>query len=233
MKLIILLMAMFIANPAFAETCVNEYGGNNSCAEDAGHKTAGDCATLGYSATRCANGQAFLRCPFDKTKLRCIEYKVEEAKMDFSTLKDWSTQKPTCDTSAGDKLLTYTQDGKTYYRCVIWNVTCANFFGGSVSGISDWCRSNILTCDVNGVQKCRAGGSNRSFILTKKFRFGDSYETSSQIDAHYDEFKSNYEHATSVFSNDFGNTEGNLGTLLKEVRNAAEAEHDLEKQNRE
>ena len=118
---------------AFAETCVNDYGGNNSCVENRTiADAAGDCTKLGYTdnATSCADGESFLKCPFDESKGRCIKYKTEETSIDISTLKDWSTQKPDCNTNAGDKLLTYTQDGKTYYRCVLWNVTCANFFGG-------------------------------------------------------------------------------------------------------
>ena len=80
---------MFIANPAFAETCVNDYGGNNSCVEGRTYgETAGDCAKLGYTdtATSCADGESFLKCPFDESKGRCIEKNPLSEKGDCTAL---------------------------------------------------------------------------------------------------------------------------------------------------
>ena len=183
MPIIIFILLMLFSPLTYAETCVNDYGGNSSCAEDAEHTTAGDCATLGYTATNC-NGQAFLRCPFDESKLRCIEHKVEEAKIDFSTLKDWSTQKPNCKSPKdGSKYepLTYEQDGKTYYRCVFPDeLTCADFF-------SDMDNNDYLCSEVASCKVCDEKGNNcRTVSRCKKFNSPNEFVRPYIYRYHYD-----------------------------------------------
>ena len=71
MKLIILFLAMLIANPALAVTCLNDY--DNSCVQEPGHSTAGDCTTLGYEKGGDKDCEHALYCPFDSSYARCVK----------------------------------------------------------------------------------------------------------------------------------------------------------------
>ena len=71
MKLVILFLAMLIANPALAVTCMNDY--DNSCAQEPGHSTAGDCTTLGYEKGGDKDCEHALYCPFDSSYARCVK----------------------------------------------------------------------------------------------------------------------------------------------------------------
>ena len=111
MKLVILFLAMLIAKPALAITCLNDYGGNNSCVEGrTSEETSGDCKTLGYTDSSCASAQAFLRCPFDETKLRCIEIKEttpackDIGYISASALGSWCGESKTCYNDSSLKL---------------------------------------------------------------------------------------------------------------------------------
>ncbi len=73
MKLVILFLAMLIANPALAVTCLNDY--DNSCVQEPGHSTAGDCKTLGYSTTIEENCEHTIVCPFNSSYKRCVKLK--------------------------------------------------------------------------------------------------------------------------------------------------------------
>ena len=73
MKLVILFLAMLIANPALAVTCLNDY--DNSCAQEPGHSTAGDCEDLGYSKTIEENCEHTIVCPFNSSYKRCVKLK--------------------------------------------------------------------------------------------------------------------------------------------------------------
>ena len=73
MKLVILFLAMLIANPALAVTCLNDY--DNSCVQEPGHSTAGDCEDLGYSTTIEENCEHTIVCPFNSSYKRCVKLK--------------------------------------------------------------------------------------------------------------------------------------------------------------
>lgn len=55
---------------AYALTCVNDYGGTESCASNS--KTIGNCETLGYSTEDVHNCGQYIYCPYDKNYKKCV-----------------------------------------------------------------------------------------------------------------------------------------------------------------
>ena len=143
---------MLFSPLTYAETCVNDYGGNNSCVEGRTYgETAGDCTKLGYTATSC-NGKAFLKCPFDKTKLRCIEKNQIIEKINCEELGYLATQ-PSCDENGF--IMTCTEDEKTFYKCInAISYNCQEYFSASmVTMNNNWCKTAV-SCDENSRKLC-------------------------------------------------------------------------------
>ena len=115
MKLVILFLAMLIANPALAVTCLNDY--DNSCVQEPGHSTAGDCEDLGYSKTIEENCEHTIVCPFNSSYKRCV--KLEALSIpgkDKASCADlgFTSTSPIADCKDSKTCI---EDGKTYYLC--------------------------------------------------------------------------------------------------------------------
>ena len=63
-------LTLLSTTSAFALTCVNDYGGTASCANN--DSSAGDCVSLGYSKDSVDNCKHYIYCPFDANYKRCV-----------------------------------------------------------------------------------------------------------------------------------------------------------------
>ena len=147
MPIIIFILLMLFSPLTYAETCVNDYGGNSSCAEDAEHTTAGDCATLGYTATSCADGESFLKCPFDESKRRCIENAPTPR-----TCEELGFTETSCDEGVSSKACPIEETPQKYACGTVKEKSCAELGFREADKNDDkssWC-AKIITCEENG-----------------------------------------------------------------------------------
>ena len=70
MRKFLFICFMVVSMPAYSITCINDYGGDNSCVNN--KDTAGDCITLGYSASNVSGCVQYVRCPFNSEYKRCV-----------------------------------------------------------------------------------------------------------------------------------------------------------------
>ena len=165
MPIIIFILLMLFSPLTYAETCVNDYGGNSSCAEDAEHTTAGDCATLGYTATNC-NGQAFLKCPFDESKLKCVENAPTPR-----TCAELGFTETSCEDGVNSIKCPIEESPAKYICGEVKGKSCSEF-GFTTSDKSEWC-AEIVTCEENGVPYTLCKRARTKKVKPPVIRFGD------------------------------------------------------------
>ena len=68
-------LTLLSTTSAFALSCINDYGGSSSCANNT--QAAGDCETLGYSKDNVSGCEHYLYCPFDISYKRCVSMPEE------------------------------------------------------------------------------------------------------------------------------------------------------------
>ena len=176
MKLIILFLAMFIAKPALAVTCMNDY--DNSCVQEDEHSTAGNCVDLGYSTTIEKDCEHTIVCPFNSSYKRCVKLKEPTCAekgftlthkkygscFNYSECTDKTGTHYRCDTPAScgsmgffekpvpncdeDDYETCVENGKTYYLCnAVESQKSCSALGFTADDKSSW-------CDANSIKKC-------------------------------------------------------------------------------
>ena len=194
MKLIILFLAMFIAKPALAVTCMNDY--DNSCVQEDEHSTAGNCVDLGYSTTIEKDCEHTIVCPFNSSYKRCVKLKEPTCAekgftlthkkygscFNYSECTDKTGTHYRCDTPAScvsmgffekpvpncdeDDYETCVENGKTYYLCnAVEPQESCSALGFTADDKSSW-------CDEDSIKKC----DNLSLCAkVSKCKIGDVY----------------------------------------------------------
>ena len=154
---------------AFAETCVNDYGGNNSCVENRTiADAAGDCTKLGYTdtATSCADGESFLKCPFDESKLKCVENAPTPR-----TCAELGFTETSCAAGVSSKACPIEETPQKYACGEIKGKTCTEL-GFTIFDKSEWC-SDIRSCEENGVVYTLCAGNKTKKVNPPVVRYGD------------------------------------------------------------
>ena len=166
MPIIIFILLMLFSPLTYAETCVNDYGGNNSCVEGRTYgETAGDCTKLGYTATSC-NGKAFLKCPFDESKLKCVENAPTPR-----TCAELGFTETSCAAGVSSKACPIEETPQKYACGEIKGKTCTEL-GFTIFDKSEWC-SDIRSCEENGVVYTLCAGNKTKKVNPPVVRYGD------------------------------------------------------------